>query len=252
MQDPLNNISNNYIQDLAKGPLRSVRSYHGYFVNGYKFHTIGHGSSKSTMNSGVCIKGSNLSVDESDYYGQLVDVIEVEYPGLPIKRIVLFKCDWFDPTESGTKVHGEYKLVEINHRRRFNKYEPFILAVQAKQVYFCEYPGATRDKRDWWAVSKVKPRAIVEIPIMIGRNELAQVDAPYQEDDTDHLPQINDDEELGSLNDSNGAFIDIDIDISEEDDELIAEPDLEDYFDEEDTDEEDGDLYLDSNDIDSD
>ena len=64
------------------------------------------------MNSEVCIRGSNLSVDESDYYGQLEEIMELEYPALLIKRIVLFKCDWFDPTLNlGMKIHKDYKLV---------------------------------------------------------------------------------------------------------------------------------------------
>ena len=63
------------------------------------------------MNSGVCIRCSNLSVDESDYYGQLKEIMELEYLALPIKRTVLFKCDWFDPRPNlGTKVHKEYNL----------------------------------------------------------------------------------------------------------------------------------------------
>nr|GMC46804.1 uncharacterized protein LOC109149905 [Ipomoea batatas] len=104
-----------------------------YYVNGFKFHTIGYGGAKETMNSGVCIKGINYSVDESDYFGRLVEVVQVEYLGLPIKRTVLFKCDWFDPTSVGMKVHSKYKLVEVNHKRRFNRYEPFVLAMQAAQ-----------------------------------------------------------------------------------------------------------------------
>ena len=94
--DPSNGDSNTFIQNLSKGPFRYVITYPGYFVNGYKFHTIGHGSSKATMNSGVCIKGSNYSAEESDYYGQLSEVVELEYPGLENNRIVLFKCEWFD------------------------------------------------------------------------------------------------------------------------------------------------------------
>ena len=38
------------------------------------------------MNSGVCIRGSNLSVDESDYYGQLEEIMESEYPALPNQK----------------------------------------------------------------------------------------------------------------------------------------------------------------------
>lgn len=86
-------------------------SYPSYYVNGYKFHTTQHGSMKATMNGRVRIKCSNLSVDESDYYGQFVEIVEVEYPALPIKRTVLFKCNWFDPTPNmETRIHNEYKF----------------------------------------------------------------------------------------------------------------------------------------------
>ena len=95
------------------------------------------------MNSGVCVKMTNYNDPESDYFGTLVEVIELEYhnPSTKRTRIVLFKCDWFDPQKGyGLKVHNEYGLVEINKKRRFSKYEPFILAQQAQQVYYIEYP----------------------------------------------------------------------------------------------------------------
>ena len=93
---------------------------------------------------------------------------------------MLFKCDWFDPTlNSGTIVHEAYKLVDINHRRRFNKYEPFVLVAQAAQVYYCPYPSKKRDRANWWAVSKVKPRSVIELP---ETSKFATI-PPFQEDD---------------------------------------------------------------------
>jgi len=84
------------------------------------------------MNSGVCIKGSNYSDVSNDFYGKLVEVLELEYPGLPLKCTILFKFEWFDPTPNvGMKVHPKYNLVDINQRRRYTKYEPFVLAMQA-------------------------------------------------------------------------------------------------------------------------
>ncbi|XP_043815296.1 uncharacterized protein LOC110620971 [Manihot esculenta] len=159
-----NNVQNQLIQDVAKGPLRSVTTFNGYCVNGCKFNTINGSSSSNSMNFGVCIKGSNYSSEESDYYGQLVEVLRLEYPGLPIKRTVLFKCDWFDPTPStGTKVHRQYRIIDINNKRRYSKYEPFVLASQATQVVYASYPSKRRDKNDWWTVMKVKGRPVVEI-----------------------------------------------------------------------------------------
>ena len=127
-----NNISNPYMRSLGQGPLRLVRTFKGFLVNGYRFHIKANDTDRATMNSGVCIKGSNYSITESDYYGILTEIVELEYPALPMKRTVLFKCDWFDPTpNSGTIVHEAYKLVDINYKRRFNKYEPFVLVAQA-------------------------------------------------------------------------------------------------------------------------
>ena len=85
------NISNRQIKDLARGPLRSLQKYPIHYVNGYKFHTLKHGSNIATMNSGVCIKGSNYSASNIDFYGRLVEILQLEYPALPIKRTILFK-----------------------------------------------------------------------------------------------------------------------------------------------------------------
>ena len=80
----------------------------------------------------------------------------MEYPGLPIKLTVLFKCESFDPTiNSGMKVHKQYPLVDVNLKRRLSKYEPFILVMQAAQVYYVSYPNLKRDKSDWLVVCKV-------------------------------------------------------------------------------------------------
>ena len=126
------------------GPCREVHTWPQYYVNGYRFHTKGHGSRKATMNSGVCIKGINYNDHESDYYGILEEVLELEYHNSSTKRtrIVLFKCDWFDPQLGrGFRVHNQYGLVEVHSKKRFSKYEPFILAQQAQQVYYAEYPS---------------------------------------------------------------------------------------------------------------
>ncbi|XP_019266148.1 PREDICTED: uncharacterized protein LOC109243643 [Nicotiana attenuata] len=83
--DPSSGISNQIIKDLAEGPLYKVKSFNGYVVNGYKFHTERYGSRRSTMNSGVCIKSSSHSADDIDYYGRLTKILQLEYPALPIK-----------------------------------------------------------------------------------------------------------------------------------------------------------------------
>ncbi|KAL8170684.1 hypothetical protein V2J09_022488, partial [Rumex salicifolius] len=35
-------------------------------------------------------------------------ILEFEFTGLPCKKIVLFKCLWFDPSRSETNTHPKY------------------------------------------------------------------------------------------------------------------------------------------------
>ncbi|KAL6523052.1 hypothetical protein OROMI_031400 [Orobanche minor] len=151
------------------------------------------------MNSGVCVKGVSYDDYESDYYGRLIEVVRLEYPGLPLKQVVLFNCEWFDPTSTGTKVDPYYKLLEINHKRRFNRYEPFILATQATQVYYCTYPSLKRDKVDWWAVCKVKARST-------GQFIEESISASFQEETIDTPAFVHVDIDQISLNDVNNEL----------------------------------------------
>ena len=135
-------------------PFKKVKLYSVYFVNGYKFHTEAHSLNKSTTNSGLCVSSQG-----GDYYGKVEEILEVEYPGYPIKTTVLFKCHWYDPTPNiGVKVHKQYNLVKINVKRKYNKFEPFVLAMQATQGCYIPYPILKTNNSDWWDVFKVKPR----------------------------------------------------------------------------------------------
>ncbi|XP_055960924.1 uncharacterized protein LOC126686940 [Mercurialis annua] len=164
VQDPTV-CTNPFILSLAKGPLRSVRTFKGYRVNGFKFQTQAYGEEQLTTNSGVCVKGTQYVDSENDFYGVLTDIIELEYPALPMKTTVLFKCEWFDPTRnSGTISNKKYNMVDINNRRRYNKYEPFILAEQADQVHYLPYPSKRMDKLNWWAVCRTKARSELDMP----------------------------------------------------------------------------------------
>ncbi|XP_055962322.1 uncharacterized protein LOC126687685 [Mercurialis annua] len=164
VQDPTV-CTNPFILSLAKGPLRSVRTFKGYRVNGFKFQTQAYGEEQLTMNSGVCVRGTQYVDSENDFYGFLTDIIELEYPALPMKTNVLFKCEWFDPAQnSGTISNKKYNMVDINNRKRYNKYEPFILAEQADQVHYLPYPSKRRDKINWWAVCRIKARSELDMP----------------------------------------------------------------------------------------
>ncbi|KAK1402918.1 DUF4216 domain-containing protein [Heracleum sosnowskyi] len=214
-------VPNEFVRDLASGPLRSVRSVPIYYVNGFKFHTRTYGATKSTFNSGVCIKGSNYNETSNDYFGILDEILILEYPRLPIKKAALFKCEWFDPTLNvGTRVHQRYNIVEVHRRKRLSVYEPFVLAMQATQVYFSSYPSLRRDKVDWLVVSKVKARPLVDLPQVPESHREA-----FQDDVPEHLNMINTEDILTHLNDVEGTSVDLDDDegCSEEETQIDTE-----------------------------
>jgi len=95
------------------------------------------------------------------------------------KKRFVFKCDWYDPTPNvGVKVHKQYKFVDINHKRKFNKFEPFVLAMQPTQVCYMPYPSLKQNNTDWMAVFKVKHHGWTDV----GESN-HQKDVAFQEDD---------------------------------------------------------------------
>ena len=97
-------------------------TYPIYFIKGYKFHASEHPARKIIVNKGVCVKSSNYSATSYDYYSHLTKIVQLEYPTFLMRRTIVFKCKWFDLIPNvGMKVHKDYYLVDINHKRRFNK-----------------------------------------------------------------------------------------------------------------------------------
>ena len=156
-----------------------IRSYQGYFVNGFKFHTLDYGRSRKTMNSGVCVKDNYYNDFDRDFYGILTDIIELEYFGIG-NKVVLFKCHWFD-TERGLHVDPRHGLVDIKHKSILASNEPFILAEQSQQVYFSTYPSTKKDRRHWWAVFKTKARSRFNLRRNDGGQILDLNEGVYQE-----------------------------------------------------------------------
>ncbi|RWR90776.1 class III heat shock protein [Cinnamomum micranthum f. kanehirae] len=139
---------NEQLQLLAMPPLRAVRCFKGYIVNGFRFHTEDRERQRKTQNSGVFLtaetssfasaRDTNPMTGNVGYYGVLKDVIELQYIGG--NRIVLFKCDWWDVTNHGGRgiKQDEYGFTCVNFTRTLNTNEPLILANQAQQVFYVQ------------------------------------------------------------------------------------------------------------------
>ncbi|OMO60135.1 hypothetical protein COLO4_33931 [Corchorus olitorius] len=125
-------------------------------------------------------------------------------------NVVLFEGDWFDLI-NGMKVHPLYKLVDVNRKKFYRKYNPFILAQQAIQVYYCHYPSMKKDKVDWMAVCETKSRRVIDSAF---KEESDQDATAYQVDDITHAPSVSISEQIPSLFDQlQGITLEVDLGI---------------------------------------
>ncbi|XP_075483567.1 uncharacterized protein LOC142523721 [Primulina tabacum] len=155
-------IENPIIKQVARGPLMKVKTYRGYCINGFNFHTVHDTSFKGTNNSGLQVSGHTSSGNVTEFYGKIEEIVEIEYSGLPKKHVVLFKCCQFDThPRLGTHIHKKYKIVDVNRKKILGYYEPFVFAMQALQVVYFIYPTTKRAESNWMYVSSLRRRAYV-------------------------------------------------------------------------------------------
>ncbi|XP_019085777.1 PREDICTED: uncharacterized protein LOC109130114 [Camelina sativa] len=151
VEDTLNNNSYpNWLLSLAHGPMVQVTSWPMYFCRGYMFHTYDHGKDKKNANYGVCVKGvtpSSSSEEAAEFYGVLKEIYELHYPGPVDLKVVVFKCDWYDSTIGKGIRKNKSGIIDINAKRHYQKYDPFVLASQADQVCYVPYPRMTQPKK---------------------------------------------------------------------------------------------------------
>lgn len=153
---------------MARGPQKAAKRFKGYIINGFRFHTKEREINRKTQNSGVVITASTSSyasakdkkpiTGDVTYYGILTDIIELNY--YEHFKVVLFKCDWANVHSQRKGVKKDnYGFTLVNFSRLlFNgnqvSDEPFILATQAKQVFYVQDPI----EKEWRIVVHTKPR----------------------------------------------------------------------------------------------
>ena len=76
------------------------------------------------------------------YYGVIKEIWELDYINL---RIPLFLCDWVKNDNGIKKESFEFTLVDLNQiNRTRHKSDRFIMASQAKQVFYVTDPSDAR------------------------------------------------------------------------------------------------------------
>ncbi|KAL3826143.1 hypothetical protein ACJIZ3_022172 [Penstemon smallii] len=165
---------------LACGPDICIKKYTGYIVNGIRFHTIDRGSHLKSQNSGVVVE-ANHGDSIIDFYGVLSDILELDY--IKDKRVVIFKCEWFNVGDKKIGIQKDDKITSINFDAKWYQDDPFVLACQAKQVF---YVRDTKLGKNWRVVQKFQHRHVfsrMEMQNQIDNsNEIAIMnDFVYQE-----------------------------------------------------------------------
>ena len=149
---------------VSQGCNRDVIKYEKYAVNGFRFHTVTHQNGRAnpkTVNTGVFTRGA----DDFDYYGRLESVYELTFNQTNIQlNLVVFKCHWFDP-RGGQRTDKKIGLVEVMPSTTYSGADVFIVAHQAKQVYYLPYPCKTKaNLRGWEVVFQVSPHGNLPTP----------------------------------------------------------------------------------------
>ncbi|KAL6327729.1 hypothetical protein AAG906_024698 [Vitis piasezkii] len=128
---------------MAHGPTHYVAKYHGYVINGCQYNTKDRDELRVTQNSGVSIVATTMQISSAKdknpvfgelcFYGIITEIWDLDYT---MFRIPVFKCNWVD-NKSGIKV-DEFGLTLVDFTKMAHKSDPFILASQAKQVFYVQ------------------------------------------------------------------------------------------------------------------
>ncbi|XP_003518081.1 uncharacterized protein [Glycine max] len=137
---------------LAVGLNMNVPTWKGYDINQYSFYTKSQDDKSSVQNSGVSVDGQSKhfcsAADNNPieacmpYYGVIEEIWEVDYGEF---RVPLFKCKWVNGNTCARKDKMGFTLVDL--KKVGYKDDPFIMAAQARQVFYVEDPCDSR-----WAV----------------------------------------------------------------------------------------------------
>lgn len=137
-------ISDRLVQ-LALGPSVVATTYSAYAIDGVTFYTKSEDEFSTMQNSGICLEAEAMYFASSKdkrpilgkmhYYGYIEDIWVLDYTDF---RIPLFRCKWVDINNGVRKDDLGFTLV--NFATIGSQTDPFILASQAKQVFYVTDP----------------------------------------------------------------------------------------------------------------
>ncbi|CAJ2651409.1 unnamed protein product [Trifolium pratense] len=134
------------IKWLSYEPKRNIITWSAYDINKTCFYTKLKDDHSTMQNSGVMVvaesmhfsssKDKNPVMASTPYYGVIEEIWEVDYV---LFKVPLFKCKWIN-INSGVRIDElGFTLVDLSNSAYTD--EPFIMASQAKQVFYVKDPS---------------------------------------------------------------------------------------------------------------
>ncbi|KAI5388928.1 hypothetical protein KIW84_074549 [Lathyrus oleraceus] len=147
---------------LAYGPSFHVFSYSAYAINGYTFYTKEQDDKSTMQNSGVTVvaeamhissvKDLNPKFANLSYFGVIERIWVFDYEKF---QIPIFGCKWVENNNDIRMDKSGFLQVDLN--RVGYKDESFILASQARQVFYVNDPKSTK-----WSIGLFSNKVIDE------------------------------------------------------------------------------------------
>lgn len=123
---------------------------------------------RTTQNSGV----SSTGHDGEKYYGQLEEILELNYLGGC--KVVLFRCKWFKTDKKHCVTKNN--ITSICTQTEGWKNDQYILATQVDQVFYLDEPSKggqrAQSNKYWKVVQEVNHRKIWDRDIFTEDNEV--------------------------------------------------------------------------------
>jgi hypothetical protein len=77
VRDPTKGATDRSLKCFSWGLSRQVKSFQGYIINRYRFHTSEYVEGWKSVNHGLCVKGGENENSDVDYNRMLKEVIKV-------------------------------------------------------------------------------------------------------------------------------------------------------------------------------
>ncbi|KAK9133087.1 hypothetical protein Scep_012615 [Stephania cephalantha] len=120
------------------------------------------------------------------------------------------------------RTHPTLKLVEIHRSRRYNNYEPFVLAMQATQVYYLSYPSLMNERQEWLAVCCCQPKFGDE-EMNKDDNDQSSAEIAFQDGEPTTCIVNDAIHDFNNLDDPNGTRIIVEVGPSQEGNDFIVD-----------------------------